>query len=59
MSREYRSEFCPEHGVWVLKRLERDTRGLDAAQQPTQPSGTRPPASGCLKLVQADQLRGG
>jgi len=19
--REYRSEFCPEHGVWILKRV--------------------------------------
>jgi hypothetical protein len=26
VTREYRSEFRPEHGVWVLKRVERDTQ---------------------------------
>lgn len=24
--REYRSEFSPEHGVWILKRVECDAR---------------------------------
>ena len=42
--REYRSEFSPEHGVWILKRVE--CRASDDAQ----PVRVMPTASAAQKL---------
>ncbi|MCR9165202.1 MAG: hypothetical protein ACE37F_36800 [Nannocystaceae bacterium] len=52
--REYRSEFCVEHGVWILKRVDCDA--ADDAQAPqTVPTV---PRAAHLRVVETETALG-
>ena len=53
--REYRSEFSPQHGVWILKRVACEAR---EAHDDTQAVGMIPTArpAQTLRLVESKSL---
>lgn len=50
--REYRSEFSPEHGVWVLKRVECEAQQEEEGKAPTVPLPSSTPQAQRLRLVE-------
>ncbi|MBV1859985.1 MAG: hypothetical protein KUG77_16350 [Nannocystaceae bacterium] len=48
---EFRSEFCPEYGVWVLKRVDCET---SIGEKPGIPQPPLSAAALTLRVVEAE-----